>query len=502
MAPTDRAVALVRRAVREAARRFDLFPPGETVVVGVSGGPDSLCLLDVLRDLAPELGIALHVAHLHHGLRGDEADADAAFVAALAREWGLPATVAREDVSGLAAREGLSLEEAARQARYTFLAEVAAQVGSHTIAVAHHADDQVETVLMHLLRGSGLAGLRGMRPRMPLTEYHGLLRRPPEGLWLVRPLLDVWRREIEAYLRAKGLTPRFDRSNLDLTFFRNRLRHEVLPFLERLNPRLRETWWRMAEVLAADYEFLEQTLRQIWPTVVIAEEPDRLVFDLARWRGLPLSLQRMALREAAFRLAHRLRDLRFEHVEGAVRMAQEGMTGGMLTWPEGLRVAVVYGHLIVAREGALWPEPDLPLLEAPLSLQPGETPWPDGRWTVIWEEISGWDPARLRHTDPWTLYLDAERAGRALAFRTRRSGDRFHPAGMPGPVRLKTFLINQKIPQIWRDRWPLLVNERDEILWVAGVRPAASIGPGPEARRVWRIAIRRAPPREPETATQ
>lgn len=486
-----RAIATVRRAVREAARRFQLFPPGETVVVGVSGGPDSLCLLDVLQDLAPEFRIALHVAHLHHGLRGAEADADAAFVAEIARQRGLPCTIQREDVGALAAREGLSLEEAARQARYTFLAEVAARLGSHTIAVAHQADDQVETVLMHLLRGSGLAGLRGMRPRMPLTEYHGLLRRPPEGLWLVRPLLGVWRQEIEAYLQAKGLTPRLDRSNLDLTFFRNRLRHEVLPLLERLNPRLRETWWRMAEALAADYEFLEQTLHQVWPTVTAVEAPDRIVFDLARWRGLPLSLRRMALREAAFRLAHRLRDLRFDHVEEAIRMAEEGMTGGMLTWPEDLRVAVAYGNLIVAREGAVWPDPDLPLLTAPFSLHPGETLWPDGQWAVIWEEISTWDAVQ-QPGDLWTLYVDAERAGAHLAFRARRPGDRFHPAGMSGPVRLKTFLINQKIPQVWRDRWPLLVNERDEILWVAGVRPAASIRPGSDSRRVWRIAIRRA----------
>ncbi|HXF70352.1 MAG TPA: tRNA lysidine(34) synthetase TilS [Thermoflexus sp.] len=492
MTATQRIIARVHRLVREAVHRFQLLPSGETVIVGVSGGPDSLCLLDVLRDLAPELGIALHVAHLHHGLRGPEADADAAFVAELAQAWGLPFTIGKEDVRALAAREGFSLEEAARQARYTFLAEVAARVGSRTIAVAHHADDQVETVLMHLLRGSGLAGLRGMRPRMPLTEYHGLLRRPPEGLWLVRPLLGVWRREIEAYLQAKGLTSRFDRSNLDLTFFRNRLRHEVLPFLERLNPRLREAWRRMAEILAADYEFLEGTLRQVWPTVVVAEEPERIVFDLARWQTLPLSLKRMALREAAFRLAHRLRDLGFEHVEEAIRMAEEGMTGSMLTWPEGLQVVIAYGNLIVAREGAAWPEPDLPLLVRSFPLEPGETPWPDGRWVVIWEEISPWDPNRLQHTDLWTLYLDPERSGTRLSFRVRRPGDRFHPAGMPGPVRLKTFLINRKIPQAWRDRWPLLVNERDEILWVAGVRPAAFIRPGPDSRRVWRIAIRRA----------
>ena len=157
--------------VRQYAQRYRLFSPGETVVVGVSGGPDSLCLLHLLRRLAPELRLWLHVAHLHHGLRGAEADADAAFVAELADCWGLPCTVGRADVAALAREAGLSLEEAARQARYRFLAEVAEAGGASTLAVGHNADDQAETVLMHFLRGSGAAGLRGMLPRTPLDDY-------------------------------------------------------------------------------------------------------------------------------------------------------------------------------------------------------------------------------------------------------------------------------------------------------------------------------------------
>ena len=157
--------------VRQYAQRYRLFNPGETLVVGVSGGPDSLCLLHLLRRLAPELRLWLHVAHLHHGLRGAEADADAAFVAELADCWGLPCTVGRADVAALAREAGLSLEEAARQARYRFLAEVAEAGGATTLAVGHNADDQAETVLMHFLRGSGAAGLRGMLPKTPSDDY-------------------------------------------------------------------------------------------------------------------------------------------------------------------------------------------------------------------------------------------------------------------------------------------------------------------------------------------
>ncbi len=163
-------MSLVKQ-IQQAIERYDLLPHGEPVVVGVSGGPDSLCLLHVLRRLADDYGLTLHVAHLNHQIRGPEADADATFVADLAAEWGLACTVVARDVPSLARRHGLAIEEAARQARYTFLAGVAGQVGSRTVAVGHNADDQAETVLMHFLRGAGPAGLRGMLPLTPLTDY-------------------------------------------------------------------------------------------------------------------------------------------------------------------------------------------------------------------------------------------------------------------------------------------------------------------------------------------
>ena len=175
--------------VRQYAQRYRLFSTGETVVVGVSGGPDSLCLLHLLRRLAPELRLWLHVAHLHHGLRGAEADADAAFVAELADCWGLPCTIGRADVAALAREAGLSLEEAARQARYRFLAEVAEAGGASTLAVGHNADDQAETVLMHFLRGSGAAGLRGMLPRTALDDYR-VFQAASESIVTSRKLKD------------------------------------------------------------------------------------------------------------------------------------------------------------------------------------------------------------------------------------------------------------------------------------------------------------------------
>ena len=244
-------VSAVQRMVADALQSAPVFEMGAPLVVGVSGGADSLCLLHALhalRALAPELGLRLHVAHLDHGLRATSA-ADAAWVRALCVAWELPCTLDRCDVRALAEREGRSLEDAARQARYRFLAQVARQVGARAVAVGHTADDQAETVLLHLIRGTGLEGLAGMAPdaAWPLPDEQGT-----DGLRLLRPLLALTRADTEAYCAAVGLTPRQDESNRDLAYARNRVRLELLPLLRELNPGITATLGRTAAAIAGD----------------------------------------------------------------------------------------------------------------------------------------------------------------------------------------------------------------------------------------------------------
>src|SRR3989440_9756455 len=215
-----------------------LFPPSGTIIVAVSGGADSLCLLHILNQLCgpdkryPDL--RLHVAHLNHKLRGEASFQDAAYVAQLASQWGLPVTIGEIDVPALARQERRSLEDAARTARYRFLREVAQGL---VIAVAHHADDQVETLLLHWLRGSGLEGIVGMLPRQQD---------------IIRPLLEVSHAETLAYCQAHDLVPLEDTTNSDPRFLRNRIRHELLPLLESLDPRIRSNLLRNAEVVRVD----------------------------------------------------------------------------------------------------------------------------------------------------------------------------------------------------------------------------------------------------------
>ena len=470
----------VLNRVRRATER--VLTPGETVVVGVSGGPDSLCLVHVLRQLCGEHDLKLHVAHLHHGLRGDDADADAEFVRSLAADWQLPCTVEYADVPAMAQEQRLAVEEAARRARYTFLARVAERVGAETIAVGHNADDQAETVLMHWLRGSGLAGLRGMLPVTSLEEYR-LIETPGEGsesignLKLIRPLLDVPRVEIEVYCRVHGLQPRFDRSNLDTTYFRNWLRHEVLPLLARHNPNVREVLRRSAQVIADDYALLRALLEEAWPRVLVEETDAVIAFDLAAWRGLDTSLQRSVLREAIHRLRRSLRNVNFVHVENALEVARDGTTGDQATLPKGLMLTLSYDRFTVAAErDDAWLLPDWPLLpvatEGLLLDVPGVTLLPGCEWAVeaAIMDIAGLAPDWEGNVDPWRAFLDAQTAGTQLALRTRRAGDRFQPLGLGGhEVKLADFLTNRKVLRAVRDCLPLLSCEWG-IAWVCGQR--------------------------------
>ena len=495
-----RPLTMVLGQVREAIGRYGLLGHGTTVVVGVSGGPDSLCLLHVLCRLQAEMGLVLHVAHLDHRLRGEESEADAAYVAALAGRWGLSCTVGQVDVGEMARARRMAVEEAARRARYSFLAQVAFAAGSGTIAVGHSADDQAETVLMHLLRGSGPAGLRGMQPRARLSEYRLLEEleplQPTPQLWLVRPLLETRREEILAYCAHEGLEPRFDRSNLDTTYFRNWLRHRVLPLLAEHNPRVVDVLCRSARVMAEDYALLSGLLDEAWPSLVAEESITRISFDLAAWRALPAGLQRSSLREAVHRLRRSLRDIGFTHVEDAVRAAREGPSGRQATLPQGLVLRVGYDRLTVASAEEGEALPDWPLLDprgAPLAvLAPGQTALPGGGWVLDAQVVAraslpeDWE----ENDDPWTAYLDWTEPQGTLHLRVRRPGDRFCPMGMGGQtVKLADWLTNRKVPRAARPLLPLLAGEAG-ILWVCGQRPdeRARVREGSERVLVLRLA--------------
>lgn len=471
---------------------------GESFVLAISGGPDSLAMLHLFARLRAEFDLDIHAVHLNHQIRGRDADTDARFVQETASAWGIPCRVEVIDVPALAADRRLSLEEAARQARYTVLGQAALNLGAEWIALAHNADDQVETVLMHFLRGTGPAGLRGMLPVSPLSDLHLLepLDLPAgKSLNLLRPLLNIPRAQIEAYCTANDLSPRFDRSNLDTTYFRNRLRHEIIPLLETVNPNLRAMLGHTASVIAADYDLLESQVDAAWPGILTEESTSRIRFDLAAWRALPLSLKRATLRRAVWTLRRSLRDVSFRHVEDAVRVAESGQTGAQATLPGGLLLTVDYAALRIAGESMPPPDPGWPLLDPDATLTikaPGEYDLPGSPgWRLSLRPHDG--PWQALLADPWAAPLDAGALTFPLVLRTRRPGDRFQPQGMGGTKKVNAFQIDQKIPAAWRASLPLLADTDGRIIWVCGWRVDQRFTVGPATRRVLAARFERTP---------
>ena len=435
------------------------------ILVGVSGGPDSLCLMQALR----QEGYSVIVAHFNHQLRPDS-DVEANTLEKIVSRNNIPSVFESGDVHGYAEKEGLSIEEAARTMRYRFLLGQARGCNAQALAVGHTADDQVETVLMHFLRGAGLTGLKGMTYRSFLPAFD-------EGMPIVRPLLDIWREETVVYCAANGLRPYHDPSNDSLNFLRNRIRHLLIPQLETYNPRFREAVWRSSRALAGDYSALIEVVDATWKECVESEGPGLITFDADMISTYAPGLQRNLIRRALEQVVPDVADMRFSTLDRAAeflstkRFGRLDLTGGVRLLLEGNLVYVAGKGVKLPFER--WPQ--MPQREDSMMLPiPGQLNL-SGGWLFSCEQ---WRiPAlaleqALNNDNPFQVWLDASRLPKKLEVRVRRAGDRFEPFGMDGhTMKLSDFFINEKLPQRARDGWPLLC-AGETVIWVPGFRPA------------------------------
>ena len=429
-------VARVRQVLQEAG-----LEAGAGLVVAASGGVDSTVLLDVLDGL----GHRLHVAHLDHALRPNSA-ADSRFVAGEAKRRGLPCSIERRDVGAYARTEGLSLEEAGRRQRYAFLDQVAGQVGAEFIALGHHADDQAETVILRLLRGSGATGLGGME----------IAR---EGRYL-RPLLRVRRAEIEKYAHQRGLRYREDPSNRDPRFLRNRVRGELMPLLESYNTNIAEVLNRTAALLKAEDDLLTELTQEALDTVICDRCNDKVALDSTRLLAYHIAMQRRVLRTALWGLAAADGPFDFARVEqvrgwiGAGDKRLRALGAGLRGQGCGTRYILRRGQRPpVAR---YFDVPGVLVLRREHGVE------------ICVQVVSSehFDKAQLGGAQ---VALDADRLGARVQVRSLRPGDRFQPLGMEGHKKLSDFLIDAKWPKISRDE-VLVLARGEEIAWVAPLR--------------------------------
>lgn len=457
---------------KKAIQREKMIEAGDLVIVAVSGGPDSLALLDILNRLREEKEpeFSLYVAHLNHGLRGKSAEEDARFVRQEAKRMGLPCTVGEVDAEAFKKRRGLSLEDAARRLRYRFLQQLAKRIGAASVALGHNRDDQVETVLLNFLRGTGLSGLSGMKIKRTMGQ---------EGLLLIRPLLEAGKEEIYSYCRERGLNPRLDETNVSLRYVRNKIRLELLPYLEReYNPGLRQNLIRLSQMVSQDQDYLEGRASERLSQLIFKEDDCGLVLDGEALVVEHQALRGRILRQAIARLMGMIpREIGHDHIRSIIKLCQEGSPHGMLHLPCGLKVSRSYGNLTL-----FFKEPLKPRVFTPIAFKvPGKINLP-GTELVLEAEIRlaeklTWPPDGKR-----VAYLDYDRvlrlAGKEVAgegedeqlflkVRGRQPGDSFYPLGAPGRKKIKSFFIDQKVPLQEREFTPLVV-AGEEIIWVAG----------------------------------
>lgn len=451
------------KTLLDKVRRQNLFTKGETVVVAVSGGADSVALLDILNSLAEER-LQLVVAHLNHQLRGEESDGDEAFVASLAQRYELPFVSQRSDVAALAKDARLSLEDAGRRARYGFLAETAEKHGASSIAVAHHLDDQAETVLMRLLRGAGGSGLSAM------ASVSGGMSK--------RPLLPIGREELEQYLKGRGLSWRTDSTNADTAYLRNSIRHELIPLLRRYNPRVSQRLAATAETLSLDEELLEQLTAAAWQRVARRDGPD-VVLDVPVVAAEPKGLRLRLYRRALSLLRGDLQRIALNHLHAIDGLVTDGRASAGLKLPGDCFVSRSYDRVsFLAHPPAAGGEWEFAIP------QEGSYPLPDGRTLTVRLVCR---PPSL-HASPSVAYLDPEQIPFPWLLRNFRQGDRFRPLGMGGSQKLKELFINEKIPLGDRRHIPVLLSS-GRIVWVVGLRLGEETRLKPAASGVLRVEI-------------
>lgn len=428
--------------VSEYIVRHQLVVSGDLVVVGVSGGPDSVALLHILLQLQEPLGFQVHAAHLHHGLRS-EADQDQDLVEAICRDWQVPYFLHRVDVAGIARTKKMSVEEAGREARYSYLEDLRRQLGGHKVATAHHRGDQAETVLLHLIQGTGARGLQGILPRRDR---------------IIRPLLDVTRTEIMEYLQTYALPYRIDCSNFDNNYLRNRIRWELLPFLEEnFNPAMVDTLCRLAAVMREENYYWDEQVRKAIDEVVTGGEGAKLVAPAGSIEQMPLAMRRRFVHQLLRQAGSRW--VTWDDVDRVIDLLSRPGSDRRVPVSGGQWVRKSYDRLEFGIE-----ETTMPGFCYQLEV-PGQTEI---------KELGILVTARLLAEEPPTIpgktaVFDWESLIKPLFVRSRRPGDRFWPLGSGGSKKLKKYLIDKKVPVVERDRIGILA-AGDEIYWVIGHR--------------------------------
>ena len=471
----------ILKTVKNTISEYRMLKKGDSVLVAVSGGADSVTLVHVLSTVIGEYSLRLAIVHLNHGLRGKDSDRDAKFAAALARQIDLPFHTQKINIRAYRRNQNLSLEEAARKIRYEFYESIAAKFGHNKIAVGHHSDDNAELVLMNLLRGSGPLGLSGIAPVR-------------EGK-IIRPLIHLKRSEILEYISANDLRYVTDASNTNMKFQRNKIRHHLIPELKNsYNPRIIDTLNRLGTIMRAEDRWFEDTIKPAFERCITLKTSDTINLTISDFGELDQAAKRRIIRKAIMAVKKDLRRITLFHVDSILDLIKNGPVAGSLSLPGGIRVQRNTTELVIAadRNGS-GVKRNLSSRSFAADYQytiagVGILPIGNGKVSILFDEIGIDDLPDFKDTGRHLAFFDRDRIHFPLIVRNIRPGDRFSPLGVKGTQKVKKYFIDNKIPLVQRKQCPLVLS-RDKIIWVVGHRIDNSVKIGPQTRRVLKAEL-------------
>lgn len=459
---------MIVKKIITTIEKYDLISRGDQILIGLSGGCDSVALLYILYDLRLQYKISLTAAHLNHGLRDEESEKDALFVKKLTDNLGIPLIVKKVDVRKAKEKRRISLEEAGRILRYEFFKGVFKENGMDKVALGHQADDQAETLLMHLLRGSGSRGLGGIYPKRDIY---------------IRPLIEIKRKEIIEYLESEGISYRVDSSNKDLRFIRNKIRHKLIPYMEKeYNPGVKNLMIRSGKILRYEDEVLgELTEKNFNEMVRWHIKNGELIFDTMKLNKLRKALKYRLFRRAIHEITGSLKRINFGHLEKIEYLSNNILPNKRINLPFGLTVIRSYDKLIFTKFKNI-----LPFCYV-LDSIPAELTLYEINKTVKFAMKDGKEIGNISKS-PSTAFIDFNEISLPLVIRNFRPGDSFQPLGMNGKKKLKDFFIDMKIPLRERINIPLLLST-DQIIWVGGMRISDRVKIKNDTQRILKVEL-------------
>ena len=484
MCPRISTTNQLRQTIGRTIHAHRMIDSCDKVLIGVSGGPDSICLWHALMALADQLNIHIGVAHLNHGLRGAASNEDAGFVRETAKHYNTPFFYQKVNIRDLANKYKRSLEEAGRMARYDFFQETAAAHGFDKIALGHHRDDNAEQVLMNVLRGAGLDGLAGI---------------PPARDQIIRPLIRICRQDILAYLAENRVAYVTDQTNADPVFLRNKIRHHLMPYLKKaFNPNLPDSLNRLSEICRSETDWLEGSVIQALNQARLYQDKTELALSIPSLKGRHRAHLRRMIRAGIKAVKGDLRRIRMAQIDAAADLIYNENKMAWSDLSDRIRVEKKGDQLIIRQVArnlrAVRPSPPMPAYQ--YRIQPADLPldlWiPEIQKRITISAPYEPDEADgLNIDDPASAVaiFDLDRLRFPLIIRNPRPGDRFVPLGMRGSQKLKDYFINSKVPQPDRRFYPLLVSEH-KIIWLAGHRIAEAVKVTPASKRLIKAELK------------